>query len=184
MKETKTDKGNYFRAVAASPKAVRGPHPDNLYIDEACETKDELILDAMPMVNTSANSLIVMTSTFHKIFGCFQETWDARRRTGMVPPVVGQLRCCQEFDPDIWKDETLRREIPDFSIDQAGKNSLEHRAGGRTGDPEGWIPVENLIQAWREKTDARLLRRGVHGHAAERRGHGQRPGGRGRVRDR
>jgi hypothetical protein len=48
MKETKSDKGNYFKAVAASPKAVRGPHPDNLFIDEACETKDQLILDAIP----------------------------------------------------------------------------------------------------------------------------------------
>jgi len=69
MKETKSDKGNYFKAVAASPKAVRGPHPDKLYIDEACETKDELILDAIPMVNTSPTSQVVATSTFHKIFG-------------------------------------------------------------------------------------------------------------------
>jgi hypothetical protein len=72
MKETKSDQGNYFKAVAASPKAVRGPHPDNLFIDEACETKAELILDAMPMVNTSSDSQVVATSTFYKVFGWFQ----------------------------------------------------------------------------------------------------------------
>lgn len=151
MKETKTEKGNYFRAVAASPKAVRGPHPDNLFIDEACETKSELILDAMPMVNTSPNSQVVMTSTFHKIFGFFQETWDAADELGWVRLSWDSFDVCMQFDPAIWKDERLVREIPDLTIEQAGKASLEHRAAGRTGDPEGWIPIGNLIQAWREK---------------------------------
>ena len=152
MKETKSDKGNYFKAVAASPKAVRGPHPDNLFIDEACETKDQLILDAMPMVNTSPYSLVVMTSTFHKIFGYFQETWDRADELGWVRLSWDGFDVCREFSPDIWKDETLIREIPDLTIAQAGERSLEHRAAGRTGDPEGWIPVENVIQAWREKS--------------------------------
>src|SRR3954471_15310614 len=71
MLRTKTDKGNYFRAVAASQKQVRGPHPDNLFVDEACEVKDELILSAMPMVDSSSHPLVAMTSTFHKIFGLF-----------------------------------------------------------------------------------------------------------------
>jgi hypothetical protein len=147
MKETKSDKGNYFKAVAASPKAVRGPHPDKLYIDEACETKDELILDAMPMVNTSAHSQVVMTSTFHKIFGYFQETWDRADELGWVRLSWDSFDVARQFDPAIWRDETLNREIPDLAL-------LEKRAAGRTGDPEGWIPVENLIQAWREKTSA------------------------------
>ena len=56
MLRTKTDQGNYFRAVAASQKQVRGPHPDDLFIDEACEAKDEIILSAMPMVDSSPTS--------------------------------------------------------------------------------------------------------------------------------
>ncbi len=145
MKETSTDKGNYFKAVAASPKAVRGPHPDNLFIDEACETKDELILDAMPMVNTSPDSMVVMTSTFHKIFGFFQETWDQADTLGWVRLSWDSFDVCKEFDPAIWDDQKLNREIPDLA-------KLKERSAGRTGDPEGWIPVENIIQAWREKT--------------------------------
>ncbi|MGY3406114.1 hypothetical protein ACVWZV_002227 [Bradyrhizobium sp. GM5.1] len=144
MKETKTEKGNYFKAVAASPKAVRGPHPDVLFIDEACETKDQLILDAMPMVNTSDHSLVVMTSTFHKIFGFFQETWDRADELGWVRLSWDSFDVCKEFDPIIWDDEKLNHEIPDLA-------QLKERAAGRTGDPEGWIPVENIIQAWREK---------------------------------
>jgi hypothetical protein len=144
MKETKSDKGNYFKAVAASPKAVRGPHPDNLFIDEACETKDQLILDAMPMVNTSSHSLVVMTSTFHKIFGYFQETWDRADDLGWVRLSWDSFDVCKQFDPAIWDDPELNRQIPDLA-------KLKARAAGRTGDPEGWIPVENLIQAWRER---------------------------------
>lgn len=49
MLRTETDQGNYYRAVAASQKQVRGPHPDDLNIDEACEAKDEIILSALPI---------------------------------------------------------------------------------------------------------------------------------------
>lgn len=144
MQQSKTDKGNYFKAVAASPKQVRGPHPDVLMIDEACETSDELILSALPMVNTSPNQLIVMTSTFHKIFGLFQETWDHAKDRGYVRMSWDILDVVQQFDPKIFDDEQLRREIPDLQ-------QLVERIGGRTGDPEGWVTIHNVIQAWREK---------------------------------
>ena len=67
MLRTRTDQSNYFRAVAASQKQVRGPHPDDLNIDEACEAKDEIILSALAMINTADNPLVILTSTFHKI---------------------------------------------------------------------------------------------------------------------
>jgi hypothetical protein len=130
--------------VAASPKAVRGPHPDNLFIDEACETKAELILDAMPMVNTSSDSQVVATSTFHKVFGWFQETWDQAEELGWVRLSWDSFDVCKEFNPAIWDDPRLNLEIPDLAL-------LKERADGRTGDSEGWIPIENIIQAWREK---------------------------------
>jgi hypothetical protein len=144
MLRTKTDKGNYFRAVAASQKQVRGPHPDVLFADEACEIKDDLLLSAMPMVDSSPNPLVVMTSTFHKIFGLFQETWDRADELGWARLSWDAFDVVKEFNPRIWDDPQLNRQIPDLA-------KLRKRAAGRTGDPEGWIPVENLIQAWREK---------------------------------
>lgn len=152
LNKSVTEHGNYFRAVAASPKAVRGPHPDNLFIDEACEVKDELILAALPMVNTSQNSMIVLTSTFHKIYGYFQETWDRAPEMGYTRFSWDMFDVMQPFDPLIWSMPNLLREIPDLSIEQAGDKSLEARAAGRTGDPDGWVPIDNVIQAWREKT--------------------------------
>lgn len=144
MHYTETDQRNYFKAVAASSKQVRGPHPDNLFIDEACEAKDEIILSALPMVNTSPYQLIVLTSTFHKIFGLFQETWDRAEQLGYVRMSWDMFDVCRQFDPAIWDDPKLNREIPDFQ-------QLKKRAAGRTGDPEGWVPIANIIQAWREK---------------------------------
>lgn len=152
LNKSVTDRGNYFRAVAASAKAVRGPHPDNLFIDEACEVKDELILAALPMVNTSRQSMVVMTSTFHKIFGLFQETWDKAEELGYARFSWDMFDVMMPFPADIWKDPEYLEAMSDFTIEQAGENSLEHRAGGRTGDPEGWVPMENVIQAWREKS--------------------------------
>lgn len=144
MLRTKTDQGNYFRAVAASQKQVRGPHPDVLFIDEACEVKDELILSAMPMVDSSPAPLVVMTSTFHKIFGLFQETWDNADALGWARLSWDIFDVVQSFDPAIWDDAELNRQIPDLA-------KLRERAAGRTGDTEGWIPIANVIQAWREK---------------------------------
>jgi hypothetical protein len=144
MLRTHTDQGNYFRAVAASQKQVRGPHPDDLNIDEACEATDEIILSALPMVDTSPNPLVILTSTFHKIFGFFQETWDKADQLGYVRLSWDIFDVTESFDPAIWNDPKLNREIPDLS-------SLKERAGGRVGDPEGWVPIANIIQAWREK---------------------------------
>jgi hypothetical protein len=144
MLRTKTDKGNYFRAVAASQKQVRGPHPDAFFADEACEIKDDLLLSAMPMVDSSATPLVVMTSTFHKIFGLFQETWDRAEELGWTRLSWDAFDVVVSFDPAIWDDEKLNREIPDLA-------DLRKRAAGRNGDPEGWIPIANVIQAWREK---------------------------------
>lgn len=144
MSRSETDRGNYLRAVAASEKQVRGPHPDALFIDEACEAKDQLILSALPMVNTSPRQLIVLTSTFHKIFGAYQDIWDTAEERGYMRFKWDAFDVCQEFDPAIWLDEELNEDIPDLHL-------LRKRARGRTGDPEGWIPIENIIQAWRER---------------------------------
>lgn len=144
ISKTVTEHGNYFRAVAASPKAVRGPHPDTLLIDEMCEVKDDLALSAIPSVMSSQNPLIILASTFHKIFGLFQEIWDNADALGYVRFSWDIFDVCREFDPAIWDNERLNAEIPDLQL-------LKERATGRTGDPEGWVTIDSIIQMWREK---------------------------------
>lgn len=141
---TESDNGNYFKCVTASPKQIRGPHPDILLADEVCETKDELILAAIPMVNSSDHPLIIMTSTFHKIFGIFQETWDNAEDLGYTRFSWDIFDVVREFDPKIWDNPELNRRMPDFQ-------ELKKLAKGRTGDPDGFINVENVVDAWMSK---------------------------------
>lgn len=143
MTETEAIEGNTFSCVTASPKQVRGKHPDVLISDETCETSDELIDSALPMVNDSHNPLVIMASTFHKIFGRFAETWDNAEQMGYLRIQWDIFDVCRLFSADIWEQEEYR------NIN--GIEKLRAYAKGRRGDPDGWIPIENIIQAWREK---------------------------------
>jgi hypothetical protein len=144
MERSEGMKKNYFACVAASPKAVRGPHPDILMADEVCETPDELIESALPMVDTSAHPLRVLTSTFHKVFGIFQDVWDRADELGYTRYSWDIFDVAKEFDMAVFDDKQLNREIPDLQ-------KLKELTKGRTGDPDGWIPIENIINAWRSK---------------------------------
>lgn len=149
MTETEGVANNTFSCVTASPKQVRGKHPDTLISDETCETSDELVYAALPMVNDSKTPLVIMASTFHKIYGVFQETWDNAAQRGYLRISWDIFDVCSEFPADYWEngvlhDGTLVRNI-------LGIEKLKRHAAGRTGDPDGWIPVENVVQAWREK---------------------------------
>jgi len=144
LEMTTAKDGHYFKCVAASPKAVRGPHPDVLMADEACEIEDGLLESALPMTNTSENPLTILTSTFHKVYGIFQETWDDAEALGYSRYSWDIFDIMKEFDPAIWDDKKLNQEIPDLQ-------KLKALANGRTGDPEGWVKVENIIKAFRAK---------------------------------
>ncbi len=144
MEHTESREHNYFKALPASPKAVRGPHPDVLLGDEVCEAKDDIMHDALPMVTSSPNPLTILTSTFHKIFGVFQEIWDRADELGYTRFSFDIFDVTKSFDPTIWNDKELNRQIPDLQ-------ELEKLCAGRTGDPEGWVLIENIISAWQGK---------------------------------
>lgn len=144
QEHTESKVSNYFKALPASPKAVRGPHPDVLLADEVCEAKDEIMHDALPMVTSSPTPLTILTSTFHKIFGIFQEIWDQADELGYTRFSWDIFDVTKSFDPAIWDDEELKRQIPDL-------DELKKLCNGRVGDPEGWVLIENIISAWQGK---------------------------------
>ena len=144
MENTDSKEGNYFKALPASPKAVRGPHPDILMADEVCEAKDDIVSDALPMVTSSDDPLTILTSTFHKIFGAFQEIWDKADELGYTRFQWDIFDVVKSFDPAIWDDKELNRKIPDLA-------KLRKLAKNRTGDPAGWVLIENVIDAWQGK---------------------------------
>lgn len=141
--------GNKFSCVTASPKSVRGKHPDVLISDETCETADDLIHSALPMVNDSKHPLVIMASTFHKIYGIFQETWDNADERGYLRIQWDIFDVALPYAADFWENGVLQDGTPVKNI--GGIEKLKAYAKGRTGDPEGWVPIENIVQAWREK---------------------------------
>ena len=141
--ETYSIAGNYFSSVTSSTKQTRGKHPDTFISDETCETSDELIHSALPMVDASTRPLVIMASTFHKIFGIFQETWDSAEERGYLRIQWDIFDVCKMFPVDFWDREDIK------SI--SGIEKLKKYANGRNGDLEGWVPIENIIQAWKEK---------------------------------
>jgi len=141
--ETAGVDGNYFSSVNASTKQVRGKHPDALISDETCETADELIHAALPMVDSSQHPLVVMASTFHKIYGIFQETWDNADERGYLRLQWDIFDVCKPFPKTFWEQPEIAR--------ISGIDKLKKHAKGRTGDTHGWVPIENVIQAWKEK---------------------------------
>lgn len=149
MGETKAVEGHTMSCVTASPKQVRGKHPQTLISDETCETSDELIDSALPMVNDADRPLVIMASTFHKIFGRFAEIWDDAPQRGYLRIQWDIFDVCKTFAPDYWENGTMRDGTKISSLRDIEK--LKKYAKGRTGDPDGWIPIENVIQAWREK---------------------------------
>lgn len=135
--------GNYFSSVTASTKQTRGKHPDTFISDETCETSDELVHSALPMVDSSQKPLVIMASTFHKIYGIFQETWDAAEERGYHRIQWDIFDVVRKFEPEFWEREDIRN--------ITGIEKLKKHANGRTGDIDGWVPIDNVIQAWREK---------------------------------
>lgn len=149
MSETTGTAGNEFSCVTASPKSIRGKHRDALFSDETCETSDELLDDALPIVNDSMHPLIVMASTFHKIFGRFAETWDNAVEMGYFRIQWDIFDVCAPFPADFWETGITKDGRPVKNI--VGIEKLKAFAKGRTGDSEGWVQIESIVQAWREK---------------------------------
>ena len=143
MAETKAEEGHTFHCVTASSKQVRGKHPDALISDETCETADEIVHSALPMVNDSKHPLVIMASTFHKIYGIFQETWDNAEERGYKRIQWDIFDVCSVFPATFWDQPEIAK--------INGIEVLKKHANGRTGDEHGWIPIQNVIQAWLEK---------------------------------
>lgn len=146
---TTAEEGHYFSSVTASTKQTRGKHPDVFISDETCETSDELVHSALPMVDSSQNPLVIMASTFHKIYGIFQETWDSAEERGYLRIQWDIFDVTKPFPADYFENGILPDGTKVSTIN--GIEKLRIHAHGRTGDPQGWVPIENIIQAWREK---------------------------------
>lgn len=101
--------GSWVQALAASPKSVRGPHPQKLRLDELDEMARS-IYDAslgQPKAKAGIKDNIVISSTLHHAFGLMTEVIDEREKTGakLYQWCVEEVRDPRGF----WSDEEIER---------------------------------------------------------------------------
>lgn len=86
---TEKHNGTWINVLASSTRQVRSPHPGNrnkgglLFIDEECEIQDQSLVDAAkPLVNSANPSIIIRSSTQHKVGDSFEECWNNAKKLG------------------------------------------------------------------------------------------------------
>lgn len=80
----KTTTGSWVKALAASPKSIRGEHPQKLRIDE-CDELDRKLYEAslgQPTTKNGHKDNIIVSSTLHNPFGLMSEILDEREEIG------------------------------------------------------------------------------------------------------
>ena len=94
------------KALAASEKQVRGPHPDLLVIDEAMVAEDDIIYSALMQESGPGHGRIVMLSTPHRQSGLFRAYWEKANEYDYIPHGPWPLTNChwiKERKLDHWK---------------------------------------------------------------------------------
>lgn len=80
----KTINGSWVKALAASPKSIRGEHPNKLRIDEADELHPKLYQAALgqPKAKNGHKDNIIISSTLHNPFGLMSQILDDVEKVG------------------------------------------------------------------------------------------------------
>ena len=151
--------GAWISVLAASSKSIRSPHAGGiqigkaqmsrgggLTIDEECEAEEEIVKGAIPTVNTADPSIILRGSTFHRLDGTFKALIDNHDEMGYSLYKWDCFDICKPCPyecKDCW---------PDFAEDIYEGDELVHEAycGGKAKHSKGWMPIEEIYQAWRE----------------------------------
>jgi hypothetical protein len=163
--------GNWIRVLAASSKSVRSPHAGGirnvrgvrvergglLVIDEEAEAEPDIVLSALPTINTARPSVSVRCSTFHNAVGTFADVVDSHEEMGYklyqwdIFDVAEKCNCvavCQSSEKCFREDHTEDYIDPE---DGELKEKVLHKAycGGRAMYASGWIPMEEIEAMWK-----------------------------------
>ena len=165
---TENKSGAWIKVLAASTKSIRSPHAGGiqlsnmigggsgsnggsgrgggLTIDEECEADESIVMGAIPMVNTAEPSVICRASTFHRLDGTFKTLVDNYEEMGYKLYKWDCFDICKPCTRDCADC------YPDFRDDIWEGNELVHPAycGGKAKMSNGWMPIEETFQSWRE----------------------------------
>jgi len=141
--------------LAATEKQTRSPHVGSktrggaLVIDEECEAEEKVVRSAIPVVNTAHPSAIIRSSTFHKAYGTFQDTWDYADKKGYT-----------QYEWDIFDVAEKCKDSCDLAVDSvSGERGciLKKYCEDKAHFSEGWVKIEEIRQERREMTDEEFI---------------------------
>lgn len=141
-KETNFIYGNWVRALMASTKSVRGPHPQRLRLDEVDEITIEILDGAMgqTMSKTGVPAQTVLSSTHHYADGTMTEV--KRRAKDRGWPIYSW--CYREcLEPHGWleRSEVARKQLEVTDAMWAAEYELQEP------NPEGRAIVPEKVEA-------------------------------------
>lgn len=105
----RTIEGSWVKALAASPKSIRGEHPNKLRIDEADEL-DRKLYDAslgQPKAKNGHKDNVIISSTLHHPFGLMSEILDDVEKIGAKLYKWCIYDVCEPYG--FWKYDEIER---------------------------------------------------------------------------
>lgn len=141
LSETEHIAGQMLWCASASPKQTRSPHcggenqGGGLTIDEEGEAAEDVVLSALPVVNTANPSVIIRMSTLHKLTGSFRKLWLAADRRGYKRYEWDCFDICQPCTDN---------------CKECFKEFREDYCKGKAKHADGYMLISEIKQMWIE----------------------------------
>lgn len=138
-----------------------------LVFDEEVEAEPEIVKGVLPTVNTARPSVILRLSTFHRTDGTYGELIDNHKEMGynlykwdifdVAEKCTYNCDECpggKDFSEDVFhtvvNEATGEEEVQLKHRAYCGVKKVDGTWEGKAHYSEGWVPMEEIFQAWRE----------------------------------
>lgn len=159
-RETRSHNGGTIGVNAASQRSVRGPHPvgpsgaGGLTLDEAALIEDPIVDAAKGQLTSASPSALVQLSTMGEAqVGRFWELIQDPAKMGYAVESFDVFDVVKRCPYDCATTCPVKEHFAEDHYDGEGPTRrLVHRAycGGRAHEVDGWVPVDEIAQHWRE----------------------------------
>lgn len=138
-----------------------------LVFDEEVEAEPEIVKGVIPTVNTARPSVIMRLSTFHRTDGTYGELIDNHEKMGyklykwdifdVAEQCTHDCNDCPggpDFSQDVFhtvlNEATGKEEVQLKHPAYCGVKKVDGTWEGKAHYSDGWVPMEEIFQAWRE----------------------------------
>lgn len=151
--QTDTIDGGWIQAFPASHKAVHGPRPDVVIVDEACKADSDIILAAMSAAMSAQDPKFIVQSTPDSMVHIFYEwllaAWEQQEMTEVELSQVPFFARWHLYEKTAFECDWITEDAIDaLTYKYGGKNTHEYKIYvlGKPAPAEGLVFDEELLQ--------------------------------------